>query len=266
MAFNISARAFDVIQLCEQGPNTNDHAFLVELNNTVSLVVADGEAEEMEIWMMDMRASSRLLRCQDRSHRHRLLARPSTASSIRCGLAHTMGGELGPRTQRGSPAPRPCGSSPPPADRGRICDHPQHAGADDGGRSVFPKCQSYGGCQSIGTFYSHCCKRMVCSKCISRCTGHHRGLHIPIYSNSMEEIRSNAWPVEHPLVPDPDHYCYYYSDADVDVVRHVFISRRDLVLGVLPCRLTECAYRMDGRGHVIQTWARRYLDFDVGLV
>jgi hypothetical protein len=69
----------------------------------------------------------------------------------------------------------------------------------------------------------------------------------------MEEIRSNAWPVEHPLVPDPDHYCYYYS-------------RRDLVLGVLPCRLTECAYRMDGRGHVIQTWARRYLDFDVGLV
>lgn len=154
----------------------------------------------------------------------------------------------------------------PPADRGRICDHPQHAGADDGGRSVFPKCQSYGGCQSIGTFYSHCCKRMVCSKCISRCTGHQRGLHIPIYSNSMEEIRSNAWPVEHPLVPDPDHYCYYYSDADVDVVRHVFISGRDLVLGVLPCRLTECAYRMDGRGHVIQTWARRYLDFDVGLV
>jgi hypothetical protein len=55
VAFNISARAFDVIQLCEQGPNTNDHAFLVELNNTVSLVVADGEAEEMEIWMMDMR-------------------------------------------------------------------------------------------------------------------------------------------------------------------------------------------------------------------
>lgn len=325
VAFHISTRAFDVIQLCEQ-PVINHHrgaaAFLVELNNTLSLVVADGEAEEMEIWMMNIR-----LRAWVSVHRiclrgHRDFS-PRTAATavvpieisgddgrILLSTGRALGyydAETGaidtvysldllqlPPSAMASPIlceeslvpvhnedDLPLDRVAPPsvhghmaaADRGRICDHPEHAaaGADDSSTTpmpVFPKCQRHG-CQGIGTFYSRCCKRMLCSKCMRRCPRHHWGLHIPLNTiSSMEEIQRNGWPVEHPLVPDPDHYCYYYSamNNDGDVVRHVFISRRDLVLGVLPCQLTECAYRMDGHGDIIGTWARRYLDFDSGPV
>ncbi|KAF8727949.1 hypothetical protein HU200_018520 [Digitaria exilis] len=328
VAFNISTRAFYVIQLCEP-PNISHHhgaaTFLVELNNTLSLVVADGEAEEMEIWMMNMRLKTWV-------SVHRLCLRghhefsPLTAAAavvpmeIRGGdgrILLSTGRALGyydaktgaidivysldllqlPPFAMSSPilceeslvpvhnehhlpldrvAPLSVHGHMATADRGRICDHPEHvaaAGADDSSRTttpVFPKCESHV-CQVIGTFYSCCCKRILCSKCIRRCVGHHWGLHIPLHtinSDVMEEIQSNAWPVEHPLVPDPDDYCYYYSamNHDGDVVRHVFISRRALVLGVLPCRLIECSYRMDGHGNVIETWARRYIDFDSGPI
>nr|CAB3460300.1 unnamed protein product [Digitaria exilis] len=325
VAFDISTRAFDVIQLCEQ-PNLNHHhgatTFLVELNNTLSLVVADGEAEEMEIWMMNIR-----LRAWFSVHRICLRGRPDfsprTAAAMvvpieisgdegrillstgrALGYYDTKTGAIDTIYSLDLLQLPPCAMASPilceeslvpvrnedflpldrvappsvhghmvAADQGRICDHPEHAaaGADESSRTltpVFPKCQSHG-CQGIGTFYSHCCKRMLCTKCTRRCPRHYWGLHIPLDTlnyDAMEDIRSNAWPVEHPLVPDPDHYCYYYSSMndDGDVLRHVFISRRDLVLGGLPCRLTECAYRMNGHGDVIETWARRYLDFDSG--
>ncbi|KAF8698512.1 hypothetical protein HU200_035256 [Digitaria exilis] len=279
VAFNISTRAFDVIQLCEP-PNISHHndvaTFLVELNNTLSLVVADGEAEEMEIWMMNMRLNAWV-------SVHRLCLRghpdfsPRTAATavvpmeisgddgrILLSTGRTLGYYDAKSGAIDITARITCPSTvwllyrstatwlllieaesattlnmlllPVPT---TVAEHP---------RLYFP---------IIGTFYSCCCKRILCSKCIRRCVAHHWGLHIPlhtIYFDVMEEIQSNAWPVKHPLVPDPDHYCYYYSamNNDGDVVRHVFISRRDLVLGVLPCRgeiipqnlVQHCSFRM----------------------
>lgn len=54
VGFNISERTFDILR-CKQPCRNNDHgAFLVELNNTLSLVT-NREAVEMEIWMMNIK-------------------------------------------------------------------------------------------------------------------------------------------------------------------------------------------------------------------
>ncbi|TVU42734.1 hypothetical protein EJB05_09155, partial [Eragrostis curvula] len=322
VAFNISTRAFDVIR-CEQ-PNTNHHGsaslFLVELDNTLSLVITNSDAEEMEIWMMDIK-----LRAWVSVHRICLRGQPdfsprtteaavvvpmdisgddgrillSTGRALgyydaKTGIIDTVYSlDIPPYTLawpilcEESLVPVPDEDylpvdrvAPPPsihghmaADRGRICDHPGHAVADSSTTPtpIFPECQSQEYCQRTGVFYSYCCRRLVCRRCIRCCAGHYKGQHIPLdnfYHDVIEEIQRNGWPVRHPLVPDPDYYCYYYSEPinneDGNVVRHVFISQRDLVLGKLPCRLIECAYRMDGHGDVIETWARRYIDFDYG--
>ncbi|CAL5006075.1 unnamed protein product [Urochloa decumbens] len=161
--------------------------------------------------------------------------------------------------------------APPPTSG---CNHPEHhAGADDGEqgmtpRPIFHECQN-AGCRGRGDVYSACCKRLICVECLRRCPEHHRGQHFPLSTvfdyGVVEGIQRHGLPVEHPFVPDPDRYGYYYSAVDGDhVVRHVFISLRDFVRHNQPCHLTECAYRMDGRGKVVETWVRRYLKFDFG--
>ncbi|KAL6661550.1 hypothetical protein ACP70R_000934 [Stipagrostis hirtigluma subsp. patula] len=145
------------------------------------------------------------------------------------------------------------------------CEHPDHADVEDEGttlRPIFHKCQKTG-CQGNGEIYSNCCKRVICRECVRRCLGHYAGVHVPLnnlYASVIEGIR-----MEHPFVPDPDYYCYYYSAIDNgDVVRHVFVSIKDLVQEKVPCHLTECAYRMDRHGAVRETWVRRYLKVDFG--
>ncbi|CAL5006033.1 unnamed protein product [Urochloa decumbens] len=175
----------------------------------------------------------------------------------------------------------PVVASPPASDHnGRnCCEHPEHASADDGEsgtpRPIFHKCQSSsGGCQGHGEaeIYSRCCKRVICRTCIRRCPEHsyHRD-HVPLnnlYGWVIEGIQRHGLPMEHPSVPDPDYYCYYYwaIDAD-DVARHVFVSIKDFAFAremFGACHLTECGYRMDGHGAVTETWARRYLKIDSG--
>ncbi|CAL5001964.1 unnamed protein product [Urochloa decumbens] len=151
--------------------------------------------------------------------------------------------------------------APPPTSG---CNHPEHhAGAADHGeqgmapRPIFHECQN-AGCRGRGDVYSACCKRLICVECLRRCPEHHRGQHFPLSTvfdyGVVEGIQRHGLPVEHPFVPDPDRYGYYYSAVDADhVVRHVFISLRDFVRDNQPRHLTECAYRMDGRGKVVET-------------
>ncbi|KAK3121773.1 hypothetical protein QOZ80_8BG0660770 [Eleusine coracana subsp. coracana] len=256
VAFDISARAFHIIQ-CEQPCRTwnkDDHggAFLVELNNTLSLVLTNREAKEMEIWMMNIE-----LRTWAKVHRHPpyKLAFPMLCEESLVPVHDED--EL------------PVHHVAPPLVNGpRRCDHPEHAiiaGDDYKPRPVLPMCQN-DGCQGIEhIFYSRCCKRLVCIECLPRCAGHYRGRHLTLDNRFDEVIEGiilrNGVPVEHPFVPDPDYYGHHYSAIDGDVVRHVFISLKDFVRFKKPCHLTECAYRMDGHGNVRQAWVRRYLDF-----
>ncbi|TVU42736.1 hypothetical protein EJB05_09157, partial [Eragrostis curvula] len=272
VGFNISTRAFDVI-LCEQ-PNTNHGRallFLVELDNTLSLVVTNSETEEMEIWMMNnikLRAWDMPEGQPDFSPRTTVVV-PMDISGGDGRILLSTGRALGyydaktgaidtvysldippytlawPILCEESLVPVPNEDYLPvdrvalaptsvhghiATDRGRICDHPGHAVADSSTTPtpIFPECQS------------------------------------------QRRFRETAGPVWHPLVPDPDYYCYYYSEPinndDGNVVRHVFISQRDLVLGRLPCRLIECAYRMDGHGDVIEAWPAGAINVKVIIV
>lgn len=170
----------------------------------------------------------------------------------------------------------PAASPPASSDHSgglRSCGHPEHDNAynERSGtpRPIFQNCQKAGGCQGSGEIYSTCCKRVICRVCIRRCPEHScQREHVPLnnlYAGVIEGIQRHGLPMEHPFVPDPDYYCYYYSSVDVgDVVRHVFVSMKDFAQGKEACHLTECAYRMDGHGAVRETWVRRYLKIDFG--
>ncbi|KAF8772919.1 hypothetical protein HU200_005317 [Digitaria exilis] len=169
----------------------------------------------------------------------------------------------------------PAASPPASSDHNgglRSCGHPEHASAyNEIGtpRPIFQSCQKAGGCQGSGEIYSTCCKRVICRVCIRQCAEHsYQRDHVPLnnlYTNVIEGIQRHGLPLEHPFVPDPDYYCYYYSAIDAgDVARHVFVSLKDFAQGKEACHLTECAYRMDGHGAVRETWVRRYLKIDSG--
>ncbi|KAF8725941.1 hypothetical protein HU200_020515 [Digitaria exilis] len=224
-----------LVILCEQ-PNLNHHhgatTFLVELNNTLSLVVADSEPEEMEIWMMNIRlrawtAAAMVVPIEINGDEGRILL--STGRAL--GYYDTKTGAIDTIYSLDLLQLPPCAmASPILCEESLVPVHNEDVLPLD--RVAPPSahghmCQSHG-CQGIGTFYSRCSTRMLCTKCTRRAGSR--------------------------------HFCYYYSSMndDGDVLRHVFISRRDLVLGVLPCRLTECAYRMNGHGDVIETWALRH--------
>uniref|UniRef100_K3YLF1 F-box domain-containing protein n=1 Tax=Setaria italica TaxID=4555 RepID=K3YLF1_SETIT len=316
VAFDISARRFDTLR-CDQPRLDDDHgAFLVELNNMLSLVATNRQVEEMVIWVMRgkrgawVEAHRVCLRGQPSISPRTTVAVPLEISSGDGRILLSTGRTLGYYDTRTGALdtvysldhlqlapyelafPMLCQESlvrvpdddelpvgrvaPPPVSshngrHGSCNDHPELVDVDDAGRtprSIFYECQN-AGCRGNGDVYSACCKRLICVECLRQCPGHYRGQHFPLSTifddGVVEGIRRHGLPMEHPFVPDPDCYGYYYSAIDDDdVARHVFVSLRDFVRCNQPCHLIECAYRMDGHGKVIETWVRRYLKVDFG--
>ncbi|KAJ1257210.1 hypothetical protein BS78_K179100 [Paspalum vaginatum] len=197
VAFDISTWVFSVLE-CEKPLLNNNHRhymLLAELNEKLSLVVADRDAEEMEIWTMHERRA--------RINARRALGYYNTktgAIGIVYSLQHLqflLEFWVG---------------------RCRSCKYPEHAfGDSESGtpRPIIQKCQNVG-CVGDREIYSTCCKRVICRMCIRWCPEHfYQRHHIPL--DNIYQQR-HGLPMEHPSVPDPDYCCYSYSTIDNDAI------------------------------------------------
>ncbi|XBH60076.1 hypothetical protein VPH35_114720 [Triticum aestivum] len=289
VAFDISARAFTTLP-CHPCKKCEHDAFLVELNGMLSLVVADKEADELDVWVMMHRqhgtwgkALKICLRNQQPHNYYSLktgrVVVPLQIDNEQGKILLSTGRALGYYHLNNETIETLYSVDellfPMLYEESLICvpddelldDH--HAAApatvghqgSTGSRSIFQGCEK-SRCQGIAAVYRRCCRRVLCVVCAGACREHSRDQPVVLPTRWLQDVLAElgdlGLPLHHPFVPAAD-YCYYYStkSADGDTARHVFVSVKDYARKRQPCHLVECGYRMEGQA-IRETWVRRY--------